>query len=311
MERFTRIFSDAYGSQLGPGDAEPSSHDLTELNLLLPATTGVRKRSLAAGLAANIGAVIGLSQIPAGLPVDASPNVSTTAVTLVEPWFPKPRPAVGKAPAAPVTRRAATARPSVPAPSIATLERPKTPGDPEAKDQSNLEAAAPPLATPDVAPVETTISLPPGLRANRFGAADARVYGGKPGDGGAGGGPLFKTENQRTASPTPPPTGETTLPDVFTRPRILPFKTPPYPAGAKKRGVQGDVVAAVRFEKLGRVAFLGFVKTLSDEELNAVARETVEKLECVPAKRNNVPVDEEGTITVTFRLSHSTLVASF
>ena len=114
--------------------------------------------------------------------------------------------------------------------------------------------------------------------------------------------------------PTPGPTGGTP-PDVFTRARILPFEVPPYPAEAKKRGVQGDIVAAVRFENLDRVTcrvtFLRFVKQLPDEQLNAAARAAVEKLECVAATHNKVPVDEEGTITVTFRLSQSTLIASF
>jgi TonB family protein len=117
-------------------------------------------------------------------------------------------------------------------------------------------------------------------------------------------------------SAEPPRFGEPEISEpervTFTKPRISFIPQPQYPLGALHDGIEGDVSVKVTFGKNGSVIFRGFVRQLGNEELNSAAREAVERIRFVPAMRNDgLPTDQDGVVTISFRLTHPTLTASF
>jgi len=98
----------------------------------------------------------------------------------------------------------------------------------------------------------------------------------------------------------------------FQKPVILFMPKPKYPAAALAEGVEGNVSLEVTFDKTGHVIFRRFVQVLPNAELNAAARETIDRIQFVPAKRDDdVPIDQDSIVTVFFRLTHLDMTAGF
>jgi len=128
-----------------------------------------------------------------------------------------------------------------------------------------------------------------------------------PGDVGTHGPPVLPTKPPRLVEP------QSVGPDhtAFTKAAISLIPKPEYPLAALQDKIEGDVILNVTFDKSGHVVFRSFVQQLKDEELNTVARETVERIKFSPAKRDGVSVDQDAVITFAFRLTQLTLTASF
>jgi TonB family protein len=98
---------------------------------------------------------------------------------------------------------------------------------------------------------------------------------------------------------------------AFTKPQISFMPKPSYPPNALAAGIEGDVSVEVTFDKNGQIIFRRFVRSLENAELNAAARETVERIKFVPAIRNGVAEDQESVVTVFFRLTRLSMNAVF
>jgi protein TonB len=98
---------------------------------------------------------------------------------------------------------------------------------------------------------------------------------------------------------------------AFTKPQISFMPKPSYPPNALAAGIEGDVSVEVTFDKSGHIIFRRFVRSLENAELNAAARETVERIKFVPAIRNGVAEDQESVVTVFFRLTRPNMTAVF
>ena len=91
-------------------------------------------------------------------------------------------------------------------------------------------------------------------------------------------------------------------PGSLVRPQLLSVPTPVYTEEARRLNVTGEVVLMVKLDASGSIHYVRIVSGLG-HGLDEAAIAAVNQGRCQPATRAGIPVDMDGTITVTFRLT--------
>jgi TonB family protein len=173
----------------------------------------------------------------------------------------------------------------------------------------NVPAA--PVANLDPSPLRSVPFRSPDAGSGRDPLGSAGLSPQPSGPGSNGGG---KGDGPPDLSAKPPAAVKSERPQerlTNTKPQISFMPKPVYPPRALAEKTEGDVTLQVTFAKTGRVIFNSFIHRLQNEELNAAARETVERIQFTPAMRNGVPADQESVVTVFFRLNQLNMTAAF
>lgn len=77
---------------------------------------------------------------------------------------------------------------------------------------------------------------------------------------------------------------------------------PPYPLGARRRGLEGHVLIAAQVRADGRCTETRVRQSSGHELLDASARDAVRRWRFVPARRGDTPVDSWVEVPIVFRL---------
>jgi len=90
---------------------------------------------------------------------------------------------------------------------------------------------------------------------------------------------------------------------IDTEPALISNPRPPYPAQARKNGLEGTVYIKISIDISGKISSASLLRSSGHQELDAAALKTVkEKWRFRPASASGLPVPSEKTIAVEFRL---------
>lgn len=113
--------------------------------------------------------------------------------------------------------------------------------------------------------------------------------------------------NRESATPsatTPVPGSDRDEPMVEARHDVASLNNPkpPYPLGARRRGLEGRVLIAARVAADGRCAEARVRRSSGHELLDDSARDAVRRWRFVPARRGETAVDSWVEVPIVFRL---------